>query len=121
MFPLSRRTLLAGALAAPLSLADQLKGGIKLTMPAGNLSDESLNFILHLGVEWVTTGGPGAPTYNDEGRVITRAAGFEAPWKEADVRRIKERVEAAGLKVGNLMLHDFRDAILGRPGADQDI
>ena len=121
MFPLSRRTLLAGALAAPISLADQLKGGIKLTMPAGNLSDESLNFILHLGVEWVTTGGPGAPTYTDEGRVITRAAGFEAPWKEADVRKIKERVEAAGLKIGNLMLHDFRDAILGRPGADQDI
>jgi mannonate dehydratase len=45
----------------------------------------------------------------------------QAPWKEEDIRRIKTRVESFGLKAGNLMLHDFRDAILGRPGADKDI
>ena len=50
-----------------------------------------------------------------------RATTPEPPWKEEDIRRIKERVESFGLKVGNLMLHDFRDAVLGRPGADQAI
>ena len=43
------------------------------------------------------------------------------PWKDADLRRMKETVERAGLKLGNLMLHDFRRAILGRPGGDEDI
>ncbi len=43
------------------------------------------------------------------------------PWKDADLRRMKETVERAGLKLGNVMLHDFRRAILGRPGADEDI
>ncbi len=101
---------------------EELKGGIKLTMPGGNLSDESLRFIAHLGVEWVTAGGPGAPTYTPEGRVVRASGDYsEAPWKEEQLRRLKERVEGFGLKVGNLMLHDFRDAILGRPGADRDI
>jgi mannonate dehydratase len=130
---LSRRAFLATSAATiPLSLAEQgfaeeLKGRMKLTMPAANLSDETLNFISLMGVEWVTTSGPGGPTYTEEGRVI-RGNGDpvthpdpEAPWKEADIRRIKERVESFGLKVGNLMLHDFRDVILGRPGGDKDI
>lgn len=119
---ISRRGLLAGALTIPLARSEELKGGIKLTMPAGNASDEQLRFIVHLGVEWVTMGGPGAPTYSQEGRVIRGPSDFsEPPWKEEQLRRLKERVEGFGLKVGNLMLHDFRDAILGRPGANKDI
>lgn len=115
-----------GALAlpgvAPDGIAAELKGTIKLTMPAFGLSDQALNFIALMGVEWVTTSGPGGPTYTDEGRVVKRAGdNAEPPWKEDEVRRIKERVEAFGLKVGNLMLHDFRDAVLGRPGADKAI
>ena len=43
------------------------------------------------------------------------------PWKDADLRRMKDTVERAGLKLGNVMLHDFRRAILGRPGGDEDI
>ena len=120
---ISRRAFLsAAALAVPASFAEELKGGIKLTMPAAGLSDEALNFISYLGVEWVTTSGPGGPTYTPEGEVVKAGtAPFEPPWKEEDVRRIKERIESFGLRAGNFMLHDFRDAILGRPGADKAI
>jgi len=49
---ISRRAFLsAAALAVPASFAEELKGGIKLTMPAAGLSDEALNFISYLGVE----------------------------------------------------------------------
>jgi mannonate dehydratase len=103
--------------------AEELTGDVKLTMPA-RLSDESLIFIKQLGVDWVTMGGPAAPTYSPEGRVITRP-GDDAtpggPWTEDQIRGIKQRVESHGLKVGNLMLHDFRNVILGRPGRDEDI
>jgi mannonate dehydratase len=120
--PISRRSLLSSALAIPIACAEKLEGRMKLTMPAGDLSDRTLNFIVHLGVEWVTTSGPGGPTYNDEGRVIRRAGDTaEAPWKEDEIRQLKTRVESFGLKVGNLMLHDIRDVVLGRPGGDRDI
>jgi mannonate dehydratase len=119
----SRRALLGGILSLPLGFAEELKGGIKLTMPGGSLSDETLAFIAYLGVEWITTGGPGAPTYSPEGRVIVRPSSkaFEPPWKEEQLRDMQARVAKFGLKIGNLMLHDFREAILGRPGADKDI
>jgi len=121
---ISRRSLLAAGVslsAAPLS-ADQLTGKMKLTMPGGKGADEQLRFIAHLGVEYVTMGGPGAPTYTPEGRVVRQPDDTaEAPWKEAELLALKKRVESFGLKIGNLMLHDFRDAILGRPGADKDI
>jgi len=125
---ISRRALIAsgtlavGALALPASFAEELKGGIKLTLPAAGLTDAALNFIALMGVEWVTTSGPGGPTYTEEGRVVKASPNSpDPPWKEEDIRKIRERVESFGLKVGNLMLHDFRDAILGRPGADKDI
>lgn len=120
---LTRRSLLAAFTLAPASHAgSELKGGIKLTMPGRDLSDDWLRFIAHLGVEWVTAGGPGAPTYSPEGRVIRPPKdASQAPWKEDHILRLKQRVESFGLKLGNLMLHDFRDAILGRPNASQDI
>jgi mannonate dehydratase len=119
---MTRRSLLSGALSIPLAFADELKGGIKLTMPAPDLSDATLNFIVRLGVEWVTTSGPGGPTYNEEGRVIRRPGDTaEAPWREDEIRALKTRVESFGLKVGNLMLHDIRDVVLGRPRGDRDI
>jgi mannonate dehydratase len=103
--------------------SEELTGDVKLTMPA-NLSDESLSLIQQLGVEWVTMGGPGAPTYSPEGRVISRPgdeAAAGGPWTEQQLRDIQQRVATFGLKVGNLMLHDFRNVILGRPGRDEDI
>ncbi len=129
--PISRRALLAGAgamLAIPqragsTPAATDLTGRIKLSMPVdAGLSDDALAFVAHLGVQYVVTGGPAFPTYTDEGRVVQARADDPAPpWKEEDLRRMKARVEGAGLKLGNLMLHDFRNAVLGRPGADDDI
>lgn len=121
---ISRRAILAGGAALPaVAAAEELKGRMKLTMPAGRANDEQLRFIVHLGVEWVTMGGPGAPTYSPDGSVIQgpNASPSAPPWKESDLLQIKQRVESFGLKIGNLMLHDFRDAILGSPGADKDI
>ena len=54
---------MAGGLAMPAVpslFAEELKGRMKLTMPAGRANDDQLRFITHLGVEWVTMGGPGA-------------------------------------------------------------
>jgi mannonate dehydratase len=129
--PLSRRELLATA-GAGLALAatagqrsahaETLTGGIKITMPVGELTEDALAFVAYLGVDYVTTGGPASPTYTPEGRVVQARPNDPAPpWKDADLRRMKETVERAGLKLGNVMLHDFRRAILGRPGADEDI
>jgi mannonate dehydratase len=119
---ISRRTILSSIAAASLSWAEELKGRMKLTMPGGGGSDEQLRFIRQLGVEWVTMGGPGSPTYTPEGRVVLAGGGrYEGPWREAELLKLKQRIEAAELKIGNLMLHDFRDAILGRAGADKDI
>jgi mannonate dehydratase len=129
--PLSRRELLASAgaglaLAATAGLrsahAETLTGGIKITMPVGELTEDALAFVAYLGVDYVTTGGPASPTYTPEGRVVQARPNDPAPpWKDADLRRMKETVERAGLKLGNVMLHDFRRAVLGRPGADEDI
>ena len=123
---ISRRALIAGGIGLPAmapSFAEELKGRMKLTMPAGQANEAQLRFIAHLGVEWVTMGGPSAPTYTPDGSVIKgqNNSSSEPPWKEADVVRVKARVESFGLKIGNMMLHDFRQAILGRAGADQDI
>jgi mannonate dehydratase len=127
---LTRREVLAGAGAIAMAAtagrttarAEALTGGIKITMPVGELTDEALAFVAYLGVDYVTTGGPASPTYTPEGRVVqARPADPAPPWKDADLRAMKTKVEQAGLKIGNLMLHDFRRAILGRPGADEDI
>jgi mannonate dehydratase len=130
--PISRRDLIAGAgalaatargrVSAEGAVLQTLAGGIKITMPVGQLTEEALAFVAYLGVEYVTTGGPASPTYTPEGRVVqARPNDPPPPWKDDDLRRMKGTVEKAGLKLGNVMLHDFRNAILGRPGADEDI
>src|SRR5678815_3411052 len=99
---ISRRTLMAGGLAASASsFAEELKGRMKLTMPAGQATDEQLRFIVYMGVEWVTMGGPSAPTYSPGGSVIkgTNNSSSEPPWKEEDLVRTKQRVESFGLKI----------------------
>ena len=104
--------------------AEELSGDVKLTMPARDASEASLSFIRQFGVDWVTMGGPGAPTYSEEGRVIPQPNDESTPggpWTEPQIRPLKQRVESFGLKIGNLMLHDFRNVILGRPGRDEDI
>ena len=104
---------------------EPLTGDVKLSMPARDLSTEQLSFIRDLGVEYAQLqAAPGAPTYSPEGRVGPRKgdpASPNGPWTVPQIRLIKERVESFGLKLRHLMMHGFRNAILGRPGADQDI
>jgi hypothetical protein len=92
---LTRRELLAtsaggvvlAATGARSAHAEPLTGTMKITMPAGELSDEALAFIAYLGVDYVTTGGPAYPTYTPEGRVVqARPADPAPPWQEADLR-----------------------------------
>ena len=97
---------------------------MRLSMPAFGLTDSGLNFVKQMGVQWLTMGGPGAPTYSPEGRVIAQAndtANTSGPWTDAQIRKIKDRVESFGLHIGIMMLHDFREVILGRPGRDAAI
>ena len=60
--PISRRSFLAasGALALPAAMtseasAAELQGSIKLTMPVGGLTDQNLNLVALMGVEYITT------------------------------------------------------------------
>ena len=140
--PKSRRKFIstvAGAVAGSMTLpaftiakshanhrkVEQLTGDVKLSMPARDLSSEQLGFIRDLGVEYAQLqAAPGAPRYSPEGRVVPRdndPASPNGPWTVPQIRLIKERVESFGLKLRHLMMHDFRSAILGRPGSDQDI
>ncbi|MBI3693325.1 MAG: hypothetical protein HY238_00585 [Acidobacteria bacterium] len=104
----SRRRLLQSIGAATgsrlvLRAAATLEGELKLTLRALDLSDASLAFIRQMGVEWVTMVGPGAPTWSPAGRVIPRSSDVgrsPGPWTEAEIRRIKDRIESAGLRRG---------------------
>jgi D-mannonate dehydratase len=102
-----------------------LIGDVKLSMPARDLSSEQLGFIRDLGVEYAQLqASPGAPAYAADGHVVPRESDHSSPngpWNVPQIRLIKERVESFGLKLRHLMMHDFRNAILGRPGRDQDI
>ncbi len=115
----------AAALAARSSRGASFgEPGIKITFPAGGLRDESLRFMQQLGVRWITAGGPNAPTYSPEGRVTLRDGDVDTargPWKDAELQALKDKAESYGLRIGNLMLHDFRDVILGRPRRDEQI
>ncbi len=98
--------------------------GIKLTFPAFGFRDDRLRFVQQIGVRWITDSGPNAPVYSPEGRVILRDGSTDTvrgPWKEAEIRGLKEKAESYGLKIENLMLHDFRDVILGRSRRDEQI
>ncbi len=105
---------------------DGAKTGPQLCMGMNSfdISDARLRFMRQIGVRSLFMWGPGAPTYSPEGRVIPRqgdTAPPQGPWKESDLRAIKERVERQGLRLSTMMLHDFRDVILGRPGRDEAI
>ncbi len=43
------------------------------------------------------------------------------PWDESRLREIKDRLQANGLTLGNLMIGGFNNAIYARPGRDEDI
>ena len=130
--PLSRRDLLTGAgamLAAPAARlssetaarAQTLTGGIKITMPVGQLTEEALAFVAYLGVEYITTGGPASPTYTPEGRVVqARPNDPPPPWKDEDLRRMKDSREGRP-EARQRDAPRFPRRSSGVPGADEDI
>jgi mannonate dehydratase len=66
-------------------------------------ADEAAHRIRQLGVEWVLSGG------------------MRIPWEESRLRDLMERLGANGLRLGNLMIAGFGNAIYARPGRDEDI
>jgi len=76
----------------------------KIALDAGDGGGpESLRRIKQLGVDWVLSGGP------------------PIPWEESRLREQMDRIKAAGLNLGNLMIAGFNNAIYGRPGRDEEI
>ncbi len=124
---LTRRALLAGTAAALLpshSPAQAKPGGIKLGMGMLDLSDATLKFVRQLGVEWF--GCPAQYIVDSHPRGLVPAGGrapggSSGPWNEAEIARIKSRVESFGLKLGAVPLHGFPNVILGKPERDRDI
>src|SRR4051812_8199356 len=92
-------------------------------MALRSLSGEFLRFLKQLGVEWVAMGlaPPLHPPASHVPPVARAPRGESGPWKEAEVLAVKRRVEAAGLRIGNLALHGFPNAILGNAERDRDI
>src|SRR5947209_3551782 len=120
---LSRRELAALCCAGLLRGASGT-GGIKIGMAMRSLSDEFLRFLRQLGVEWVSMPGLTAAAHLPSTHVppVGRApGGSSGPWKEAEVVALKRKIEGAGLRLGNLALHGFPNAIRGAPERDREI
>src|SRR5258708_5427407 len=111
-FKIAGSAILAGAAWNPLQAAtgkklDPLAPGIKVSLQIGSeASDDDLRFAQQLGVEYVNipTGGNMATLEN--------------------FRHLKERVEAANLKVwniGNSNVHNMPEVTLNLPGRDEKI
>jgi sugar phosphate isomerase/epimerase len=136
---IARRSLFAGsgAAALPVLLSSATKkSDIKIGMATG-LSDDFLRFLKQLGVEWIATSlratqGAAANPDLTRGAVLTSIdgaqggiggppGGLSGPWKEGEVRTVARRVEAAGMRLGNIMMHGFPNVILGTAERDRDI
>ncbi len=136
---ITRRSLVAaaGAAALPVRLRSAAKtSNIKLGMATG-LTDDLLRFLKQIGVDWIATSlpatqGTAADPKLTQGAVLKSIdgaqggiggppGGLSGPWKEEEVRTLVRRVEAAGMRLGNIMLHGFSNAILGTPERDRDI
>jgi len=109
------KTALAGALGGALfspahasgGKLQKLPPGIKLSVQVGgNPSDEDLQFVKQLGVEYVNLN-----TFGKDATLET-------------FRRLKTKVESAGLKVwniGNGNVHNMEEVTLNLPGRDKKI
>jgi mannonate dehydratase len=73
------------------------------SLAAGTIDEAGLRKIKQLGVDHVLTGGP------------------RIPWEESKLREMMDRIKAAGLSLGNLMISGFPNTIYGRPGRDEEI
>lgn len=76
----------------------------KLCLGASRTADKGMmRMIKQLGVDHVLMGGP------------------QTPWTEESLREIMDRFETHGLKVINMMIGGFPNAIYGRKGRDEEI
>jgi mannonate dehydratase len=75
----------------------------RLTLAIRDLEDSTLRRVRQIGVDHVIMGGP------------------QIPWTENEIRSRMDRLAKAGLKLGNMMISGFPNAIYGRPGRDEDI
>ena len=66
-------------------------------------SERGMRRMKQIGVDHAILGGP------------------RIPWEEDQLRAIIDRHRTGGLTVLNMMISGFSNAILGRPGRDQDI
>lgn len=112
----SRRQILKGASASAL-FAPALAVAQKASWPAAegpgtpkiclgvraDLDEAGMRRIKQIGVDHVLMGGP------------------PIPWTEEAVRERIERFAAGGLKLCNMMISGFPNAIYGRPGRDEEI
>src|SRR5882724_3412765 len=65
-------------------------------------NDAGLKRIKQIGVDYVLGGGP------------------RIPWEESRLKEQMDRIKAAGLTLGNLMISGFDNAIYNRPGKDEE-
>jgi len=78
------------------------------TRPIGNLAiggldDATMRRVKQLGVDHILMGGP------------------PIPWQESDIRGRMDKLKPAGLKLANMMIGGFPNAIYGKPGRDEEI
>jgi len=70
---------------------------------AGHFDEASMRRVKQLGVNHILMGGP------------------PIPWQEQDIRARMDKLKAAGLSLGNLMIGGFPKTIYGKPGRDEEI
>ena len=67
------------------------------------VTDEAIRSVVELGVYHVLSGGP------------------SIPWTAGQLQPIMDKLNAAGVKLGNLMFGGFPNTVYGRPGRDEEI
>lgn len=72
-------------------------------LAAADLDETGMRRVKQLGVNHVIMGGP------------------PIPWEETQIRALVDRVKAAGLTLGNMMISGFTNTLYGRPGRDAEI
>jgi len=99
--------------------------GPRIGKGLGDISEETLCFYKQIGVEEVSM-----PTrYNTQVRSRPLVPPAQAgplgpqpgPWDEAELRRIKERIQSFGLIPSQVSLEPSGNIVMGRPGRDEDL
>ena len=70
---------------------------------SNGVTDEAIRSVVQLGVTHVLSGGPAIP------------------WTVGELQPLMDRLKAAGVTLGNLMIGGFPKTIYGRPGRDEEI